>query len=281
MWRTGNDDIFRVSTKFSLLAKKVDMVSSSAEPAAKRSKTASRAKATAGGSDAANSSGEYHEIARGLWTYKNWEMSTWGPTLENVEVCVEWQRRGLGTRFYRAMEEQMLVPFRGVGGIISQSGLNLSVCQCTSEHAARFFLSSCGFEDRDGMMEELGKTVLWDADAEEWLPDEEAEENGLRAVAELDSAVLNLKIAQMLPQYNVANRIDMQRMPVRGRHRKDCTRCGHKFGQGTLHGDEEWSYTSPRPGGDKFCAPCMLDELREWEGGDDDEEEEEEDGEDV
>ncbi len=51
-------------------------------------------------------------------------------------------------------------------------------------------------------------------------------------MAESDLAVLHLNIAQMLPQYNVAKRIDLQRMPVRGRH--SIAHCQHRRSEDQL-----------------------------------------------
>ena len=71
------------------------------------------------------------EVGKGLWTYFNGEMGIAGPAIEMIEVAKEYQRRGLGTALYVAMESIMLEPFKQL------EALQISATYVTNEAAAR------------------------------------------------------------------------------------------------------------------------------------------------
>lgn len=184
------------------------------------------------------------EIAKGLWTYENGEMSHDGPTLEFLEVASEWRRRGIGALFYGYMELYILEPFKKFKDIA------ISACYVTDSNAGRFFCSTLGFRDADGMMEELMKRLEYVDN--EWVPNLEDECEGQAAVSRLDRFA-------MLPQlaaYNTKHGMKVEGREVRGDYMKPCTKCGDSYFYGN------WYYTNPGRTL-KWCQDCTAKELDE------------------
>jgi hypothetical protein len=67
------------------------------------------------------------------------------------------------------------------------------------------------------------------------------------------------RILRGLPEYNLKHGKHIEGKPVRAKHRKACTQCGHQFAEY----NDEWYFTdSICPwGADKYCEGCMASEL--------------------
>jgi GNAT superfamily N-acetyltransferase len=128
-------------------------------------------------------------IGKALLAYKNSEMNTSGPTLEIIEVATEWRQRGYGTALLSAVEDyykalfspldtqdswrptgkplrdmqpgEMSLYYVNLSCLVGERGLRLSACYVNSAYASRW-LQRRGFEDDDGMGEELSKLLLGD-----------------------------------------------------------------------------------------------------------------------
>lgn len=99
------------------------------------------------------------EVAKALLSYHNGEMSSVGPTLELLEVAKQWQQHGLGSSLMRAINKFLIDVFaqamvRNVG---STARIRFCVCYVTNANASSWFQRKHGFQDLDGMGEELGK----------------------------------------------------------------------------------------------------------------------------
>ena len=128
-------------------------------------------------------------IGKALLAYKNSEMDTSGPTLEIIEVATEWRQRGYGSALLTAVEDyykalfspldtqdswrptgkpsrdmppgEMSLYYVDLRRLVGVRGLRLSACYVNSAYASRW-LQRRGFEDDDGMGEELSKLLLGD-----------------------------------------------------------------------------------------------------------------------
>ena len=113
-------------------------------------------------------------IVKCLCSYENGEMDTPGPTIELFETAAEWKRHGYGKILLRHVEGHFWATFIGLSHANAvynrsnpdfkiwgkkQGPVMLNVCYCTSSDAFKFFLAN-GFDDLDGMGEELGKTLF-------------------------------------------------------------------------------------------------------------------------
>lgn len=93
-------------------------------------------------------------IAKSLCSYENSEMESAGPMIELFETAKEWQGNGFGSMLLDAIETHYGRIFRS---ITESSPVMFHVCYNTSFAASQWFQFRGGFEDLDGMGEELGK----------------------------------------------------------------------------------------------------------------------------
>lgn len=92
-------------------------------------------------------------ISKCLCAYSNGEMEAVGPTIELVETAVAWRQHGYGTTLMEAIETYFEDLFEEV---MAEKQVKFNVCYVTNAHASRWFQHR-GFQDWDGMGEELGK----------------------------------------------------------------------------------------------------------------------------
>ena len=94
-------------------------------------------------------------IAKALCSYSNGEMDNSGPTIELFEVAKEWRNHGYGKLL---LHQGLSSYFEDTFSNIVDAGENVkyNVCYCTNRHACEWFLRQ-GFQDWDGMGEELGR----------------------------------------------------------------------------------------------------------------------------
>ena len=92
-------------------------------------------------------------IAKALCSYRNCEMDNPGPTIELFEVAKEWRRHGYGKLLLHEVSSFFEDIFDNI--VCSDEVVKYNVCYCTNGHACEWFLRQ-GFEDWDGMGEELG-----------------------------------------------------------------------------------------------------------------------------
>lgn len=95
-------------------------------------------------------------VSKCLCSYSNGEMDSSGPTIELFETAAQWQQHGYGAELMAIVEEHFENTFVKVA---EQKRVKFNVCYCTNRHACQWFLSQ-GFEDWDGMGEELGKYLF-------------------------------------------------------------------------------------------------------------------------
>jgi hypothetical protein len=92
-------------------------------------------------------------ISKCLCSYSNGEMGNAGPTIELFEAAAEWQRHGYARQLMSVVEDQYEDVFAPVA---AHARVKFNVCHVTNRHACEWFLGQ-GFEDWDGMGEDLGK----------------------------------------------------------------------------------------------------------------------------
>lgn len=93
-------------------------------------------------------------VAKSLCSYMNRQMGNPGPTIELLEVAKEWRRHGYGSRLLCRIRNHFEEIFLD-DDVGSVEPVKFNVCYCTNQDAFHFFLSH-GFQDWDGMGEELG-----------------------------------------------------------------------------------------------------------------------------
>ena len=94
-------------------------------------------------------------IAKALCSYSNAEMDNPGPTIELFEVAKEWRRHGYGKLLlHQGLSSFFEDTFDNI--VCSDEVVKYNVCYCTNGHACEWFLRQ-GFQDWDGMGEELGR----------------------------------------------------------------------------------------------------------------------------
>ena len=94
-------------------------------------------------------------IAKALCSYRNCEMDNPGPTIELFEVAKEWRRHGYGKLLlHQGVSSFFEDTFSNI--VCSDEVVKFNVCYCTNRHACEWFLRQ-GFQDWDGMGEELGR----------------------------------------------------------------------------------------------------------------------------
>ena len=97
-------------------------------------------------------------ICKCLCSYHNGEMGNAGPTIEIIETAGEWQCHGYARMLLYAVQDF----FRDMFEAIEEHGrVKWNVCHVTNYHALQWFLRF-GFDDWDGMGEELGKYLFDD-----------------------------------------------------------------------------------------------------------------------
>lgn len=95
-------------------------------------------------------------IGKSLCSYYNGEMGEVGPTIEYFEIAEEWRKHGYGRMLLGEVEDFFVRLF----GACAEDGseVQFNVCNVTNGNASVWFLNQ-GFEDLDGMGEELGKML--------------------------------------------------------------------------------------------------------------------------
>ena len=231
-----------ISTKFSLMAHPA----AGTEPPAKRAKKSGQAAA----SSKSPKPPKPYEIAKGLWCYRASEASTsWGPRLELIEVCEEWQRHDLATELYNKMEAEILLPFTHLDSQIRR--LTISAAYCAGE-PVREFLQMCGFGKwffSGGLRFQIEgkkppkKEMFWGNESQEWFEEYEIH----------DETTHGRIRALMLPAYNKAKDLNIKARVVVGIHKRSCRHCN-----GGFYGDV-WYYSGYKSGKYlKYCEVCML-----------------------
>jgi len=95
-------------------------------------------------------------IAKCLCSYSNRGMEKSGPTIELFEMAQEWQQHGYAAELLEVVEGYVQEIFYVVD---PHKLVNFNVCYVTNHEAYEWFLSK-GFDDCDGMGEELGKLLF-------------------------------------------------------------------------------------------------------------------------
>jgi hypothetical protein len=111
-------------------------------------------------------------ISKCLCSYRNCEMDNAGPTIELFETAAEWQCHGYGDQLMSVVESHFEDVFASV---TEHTRVKFNVCYVTNRHACEWFLVQ-GFEDWDGMGEELGKYLLehdYDEECKDYDDDDE------------------------------------------------------------------------------------------------------------
>ncbi len=96
-------------------------------------------------------------IAMALCSYWNCANESSGPTIEMIETAEEWQGHGFGfgKTLLKGMESYFENTFDDIY-VLHISRVNFNVCYVTSSAAFEWFIEQ-GFDDWDGMGEEMGK----------------------------------------------------------------------------------------------------------------------------
>lgn len=96
-------------------------------------------------------------VAKALCSYYNGDMNNPGPTIELFEVAKEWRCHGYGVLLLDAFTSYFEDIFANIS--LNDHAVKFNVCYCTTGHASRWFIRQ-GFEDWDGMGEELGRYLM-------------------------------------------------------------------------------------------------------------------------